>query len=380
MKGYVFSALERIWEFRIQDASRRLLTGPDALKGIQQWLGRGMGPRVALFILRAASVAVFLLLLQLLLRAVRRRRRLVASWKEFGQKLGDLGLEPRHRALVRKLASRECPNNPSHILERSEVFERAVDRYMRPFCSAGPGEGPRRASDTVGILRAKIGLGSHSGMVYYSSRELRRGQDVEVRGAEQGQGPICLGTVGEQRADFLHLAGLSAVPDDLAGTAVEVVFYDEGRAYGFATKVVGMGSSSCLLTHTLGVRRAEARQSHRVAVNKPVTFRAGWEAADIEREGTLRDLSLGGLALVCPCYYEEGEALVVRFRPSAYVSPERAAREDALEDREIRGTVVQMGTVEGGRCLYRIEFSDADAEERRYLFRLVHEVELAAQE
>ena len=72
MKGHVFSALERIWEFRVQDASGRLLTGPDALKGIQQWLGKGMPPRVALFVLRAASIAAFLLLLQLFVRALRR--------------------------------------------------------------------------------------------------------------------------------------------------------------------------------------------------------------------------------------------------------------------------------------------------------------------
>jgi c-di-GMP-binding flagellar brake protein YcgR len=99
----------------------------------------------------------------------------------------------------------------------------------------------------------------------------------------------------------------------------------------------------------------------------------------VERVGTLRDLSAGGLAVVSQCYYEEGEDVVVHFRPSDYL-PRRDQAGPELQERMMSGAIVETERLAGGRCLYHVNFPELDAEERRYLFRLVHRLELAARE
>ncbi len=333
----------------------------------------------------AAVVLLLLLLLLVLCRAivvaVRRRRRLVADWQEFARSLNDLELAPAHRKLLSQLVTRQCPDRPLDVMREIAVFERAAHAYLGPLCKGGPGEGARRAATAIHVLRSRMNFERPSGVTYYSTRELQAGQHVQITFGERPEPPACWAVVGEQREDFLPLRDIRPLPDEAGSRTVQVVFFNKGRAYGFDTRVVDRSreDSSFLLAHTLDVRTAGAREHHRVRVDGPVVFRAEWEAPEAWHKGTLRDLSLGGLALVCPCYYQAGEELVLDLRTSAYL-PDEPPGGELEEERRLEGTIVSMERIEGGRGLYRIQFRDMDAAEGRYLFRLVQKLELSTQE
>jgi len=346
-------------------------------RGLQDGLQSATGLGWALLIIGFAGLVIVALVIQMLMRGIRRRRRLVENWREFGARMDRWELDAPSRALLRELARRECPQTPVTLLEQIEVFERAVHRYLKPICAAG-GQRAEKAARAVAEARRKLGFVGTEGPVYYSTRELRQGQQLQL--APRG-GSEFWGTVAEQSEASLHVKPSAPLPADVAGQTVEVVFFEGNRAYSFEARVLRLDASAseCVLEHVLDVRSAGAREFHRVDVGKSIAFRAAWEDEDVERIGVLRDLSAGGLALVSQCYYEDGEDVVVSFRPADYLSHKDEAGPE-LEERRITGTIVETERVAGGRCLYHVNFPELDAEGRRYLFRLVHRLELAARE
>lgn len=347
------------------------------LRGLQDGLQSSTGPRWALLIIGFAGLAIVALVIHMLIRGIRRRRRLVENWQEFGARMDRWELDAPSRKLLRELAMRECPEAPVSLLEQMEVFERAVHRYLKPLCASG-GQQAEDAARSVAEIRRQLGFLETEGPVCYSTRELREGQQLQLACKD---GREFWGSVCERREDFLRVKLSETPPDDITGQAVEAVFFEGNRAYSFETEVVRVdgAGSICVLEHALDVRSAGAREFHRVGVGESITFRAAWEDDGVERVGTLRDLSAGGLAVVSQCYYEEGEDVVVLFRPSDYL-PRRDQTGEELGERRLGGTIVETERLAGRRCLYHVNFPELDAEERRYLFRLVHRLELAARE
>ncbi len=350
---------------------------PPALRAIRDGLTTDTGRGWALFIIAIATLAIVALLVHALVRGVRRRRRIVANWREFASRMERWELDAPARSLLKELARRDSAENPVRVLEELSAFERAVHRYLKPLCAAG---GPRaqQAARAVADLRAELGFAGSEGPAYYSTRELAEGQQLEF--APGGQGEFW-GRVAEQREDYLHVAQVEPFPGDIAGRKVAAVFFESNRAYSFDTVVVSADESSrtCVLEHTLDVRSAGARQFHRVRVDKPITFRAAWEEQGVQRTGTLKDLSAGGLALLSPCYYEEGEDVVFHFRPADYL-PAADHLGPSLPEQDLTGRIVQVERLAGGRCLQHVSFPELDTPGRGYLFRLVHRLELAARE
>ncbi|MFO8008930.1 MAG: PilZ domain-containing protein [Candidatus Brocadiia bacterium] len=338
-----------------------------------------VGTEVALVVIAVAALGMVALLLQMFLAALRRRRTLEQSWADLGRWLENSELSPEQRRLVRELATRYSPDNPMGVVEQIEVFERAVHRYLKPICADGPGADSQRAGQRLRQLRTKLHLETPSGVLYFSSRELEAGQEVELKPLGQNEHP-CWGVVAEQREDFLVLKGVRPAAGDLQGLEVRVVFFRAGRSYTFETTVVAADSSAsrCFLEHTLDVRTAGAREFHRVQVNAPAAVRAPWEDEQVQRQATLRDLSAGGAGLVSRCYFEDGEQVVVVLRPGDCL-PEGAATEDE-GPRDLPGTIVGLERTPGGRCRYHVEFGELDSSDRQFLFRLVNRLEVAGQE
>jgi hypothetical protein len=114
-----------------------------------------------------------------------------------------------------------------------------------------------------------------------------------------------------------------------------------------------------------------------VPLDKSVTFRAKWEGSAVRREGIVRDLSGGGLSLLCPCYYETGEQLLLNITPAQWFGGEEENDEKLPEDRQIVGSIVDTQQTGDGRCVHHVEFLDVTDDERQYLVGLVRRIELS---
>ncbi len=352
---------------------------PGPLRAIRDSVRHSVGRELALMLIALAALGMVALLLQVFLRALRRRRALEKSWADLARWLEASELSGEQRKLARELATRYSPGNPMGVVEQIEVFERAVHRYLKPVCADGPGPDAEQAARRLGQLRDKLNLRTPGGVLYFSSRELDAGQEVELKPLGQQQ-HLCWGMVAEQREDFLVIKGVRPGTEGLEGCEVRVVFFHAGRSYTFETRVVEAepSGSRCFLQHTLDVRTAGAREFHRVQVNGPASVRSPWEDGDVERQATLRDLSTGGAGLVSRRYFEDGEQVVVLLRPADYL-PE----DDSFETepaRALPGIIVGVERTPGGRCRYHVEFRELDGGDRQFLFRLVNRLELAGQE
>lgn len=353
--------------------------GPDAIEAIRGGLQGPSGMQWAWLIVCIASLLICVLVVHLLVLHVRRHHRLVQQQREFARKMSALGLSRAERTLLEAFAKRETPHRLLDVVDRIEVFERAVHRYLGLLRSSGRGSGAMQAAGSrIQALRQKLRFQEVPGVVYYSTRELQPRQSVRLTplGDDRRQGVWA--KVSATREDFLELVELEPVDEALRGRRVKAAFFSHGRAYSFDSSVVEMDAAGawCLLDHSTDVRTAGMREFHRVTVNSPIVIRGAEESADVRREGTLRDLSAGGLAVMAPCYYESGQDLILHISPSQYVG-EPGNGGPALEDRQLHGVVVSTHQVEQGRCLYHIEFRGVQADDGRYLFRLVNALELS---
>lgn len=349
-----------------------------ALDGIHDALQGPSGVRWACFIIGAALLVILLLLVHVLVVRTRRRRRLRASWQQFAARMVDRQLSRREGQLLRELAERETPWRPLDVAERIEVFERAVHRYLKAIESPGSGPEPTGAAAAqVRSLRGKLGFEAPAGAFYFSTRQLPAGLQVHLT-TSGADSPGTWAKVKGGREDFLELVELESPDARLKGRRVEVVFFQGTSAFSFEVDVVAVdtASASCLLTHSLDVRSAGMREFHRVAVGKPITFRAAWEEPRVRREGTLRDLSAGGLGLLCPCLYERGEELVINISPARCLGEGGAPGVRPIEDRQIGGRIVETRRTRDGRCVYHVEFSDISESDQQYVFGLVRRLEL----
>jgi len=348
------------------------------LEGIRSALGAPKGAGWAYVIVAIALLAICGALVHVLIVQVRRRNRLRAVWRELGRKMSDRKLSPAERQLVCALAARQALWSPADVIEKVEAFEEAVERHLSGLTVPASRSGPvPNAAQVISGLRAKLGFETLPGAIYYSTREIAAGQPVRLRAADGGAAAEIEATVRGGREDLLELVGAPPSVTQLKGRRVRAVFYRANGAYGFESSVVDVdpAQGSCLLAHSLDVVPAGLREQHRVTIGRPVAFRASWEKPEVRREGLLCDLSAGGLALRCPCYYETGEQLLIAIAPVQYLPPAGEHAEPPPEDRQIAGLILETRHTADGRCIYHVEFRDIGDEDRAYLVGLVRRIE-----
>ncbi len=356
--------------------------GEERLRGIQETTRRGAPPTAILVFLGLGLIVVISVLVHLIATALRRRREIRDGWSALSAKLRSLELGPADRRLLQALAARQCPERPLALLEEVEQFEAAVHAHFASLSKGEPGEASARASEQVRLLRQALGFDSPPDVVYHSSRQIAQGQEVRLfRG--QTEDAFARAFVAERREDFLPLRDVEPPQEGLAERAAKVKFFTGGRSYVFRTRVVRCGDlgRSCLLEHTLNVEMADRREYYRVRLeDASVSFRAAWEEPDVAREGRLRDLSAGGACIVAACFYEQGEQLVVHLRPDDYLPDAARTGEERLPEKTFSGLVVRAARIPGEQCRYHLQFSDVLEADRRYLLRLVRQVEMSGKE
>ena len=348
------------------------------LKGIQDALSHSNGAQVVYFLLALAVLAAVIGLFHLLLLHMRKRRRLRAAWGEFARRLPQWKLARPERDLLCALARDEVPWTPVEMLERIEVFERAVHRHLERTPTFRPGH-VGQAAEIVRALRAKLGFERPPGTFYYSTREIEPGLRLSIAVPDASATGSLQGRATGEREDYLAVAELHPADKGLTGRKVQVTFFRGMRAFAFSSQVVDVTpeNARCLLRHSLEVSSTGLREFHRVPVGKPVAIRASWEDDGVRREGLLQDLSAGGAALLCPCYYETGEEIVVHLAPGAWLGA-AAEGEGPLTDRTLSARILATRLTGDGRCVYHVEFHDTAEEDVQYLTALVRRIETGA--
>jgi len=325
---------------------------------------------MAVVLLAAAAVYTFVWF-------ARRRNRYGRNWRAFVDVVADGGFDQGQAEFLVRLARTERMFDPAQILRRLDVFEYAVDHHLRPLAGAGP-QSPGLAAECSMIrgLREKLGFWAPRGGTYASTRELEPGLALRFGLVGQQRDADTWAETAAPREDFLEIVRMTHVPAGLPGASVDAVVFSRNRAFRFRSTVVRADEreATCLLTHTVDMQLAGEREFRRVPVDKPVTFRAAWEEDNIRRDGVLIDLSAGGAALRCPCFYETGEQLVLRLAPQAYYR--QTSAEQPLPDRQVVGSVTRTRRTDDDECVYHIEFRDIDGRERQFLSQLVHRIDV----
>ncbi len=377
MKGLIFVAFRCPMNLLAQQSGS---AAPPQLRGIQEKLQTGAGLGWALFIIAAACLVILGLLIRAFVLALRRRRRLVEEWSDFRRRLDRWGMDGGSRRLLQNMATDHTPGAPLSLIQNEETFERAVHEHLKPVCANGPSEQARREAEAVAELRATLGFERTEEARIQSSRQIGRGREVQLTWGGEDDSETSRAVVGEPREDFLPLVELAATETDLEGEEVHLLLFIGERGYGFETTVgeFNPADATCLLHHSVELRAAGARELHRVPVEKPAFFRAVSETPEVEREGTLIDLSAGGLGLMCPCYFEQDEEVIIDLRPADLLGEETA--EEGMEKRSLTCSVVTAQRIEEERCRYHLEFLDLDGEARQFVRRLVRALEVRAEE
>jgi len=348
--------------------------GLEALKAIHNDMSRTASYRPVLILAAAASLVVLILLVHVFVSHYRRQRRVEGRWRELSEFMTGCRLSAAERELLVEMARREFPDDPLWVTRELPNFERAVQRHFKPLQSAEQQGRATREAAAARSLRGKLAFAERPGLALCSTRELAAGQEMSLsRSATAEAGSFCAGRLAEQREDVLLLTGLTA-PDALRGaTAAHVTFTTAGRLFKFQTDLIDVDpvAATCRLAHCLDVRLEDARRFLRVKVERQVTFRAVWEAEDVARQATLRDLSAGGAALVSRPFYEEGERLLLHLKPADYLDD----AEDGAEPRMIPGVAIKAERLPEGRCLYRVEFRDVAPADTRFLFQVVQKLD-----
>lgn len=349
-----------------------------ALEGIQRTLSKPSGALFACLIIALLALVMLVVLAQVLMARAKLVRKARQSWQAFAGRLARWGLSDEQAGLLGELARREAPGNPLDVAERAEVFEKAVHNYLKRVDADPASPAVQRAARLVGSLRTQLKLPMPAGAPAYSTRQLPRGQQLQLnlRGSD-GDVSVVRCRVAERRDDVLALAGLSPAEAAVGHRAAEAMLFAGKGAFGFETKILGVDvdAASCTATHSIDIRPAGKREYQRVDVNRPVVFRAAWEPPDVEREGIMLDLGAGGIGVMSPCFYETGEELLVYLQPSELAGGRPGPGEAGLADRTLKARIADSRRTPDGRCRYHVEFRDISQEDRQYLFRLVRRIE-----
>jgi hypothetical protein len=349
------------------------------IEGIQQALSASGNSKAVYVLFGIALLAVLAGLTYFLVVLVRRQNRLQGAWQDLGHRMTQWKLSREEQDLVLELATRVSPWSPVDVLDSAQTFERAVHEHLKEAAVRGQAA---RAAAAVRAVRTKLQLTHLRGTAYYSTRELPPGVELELTVRDSEGYPPLRAVVKGGREDLLELVRLEPADGGLKGRKVEVCIFERDCALRFEAQVVAVDApkATCLLTHSVNLSPAGLREFHRVSVGKPVTFRAAWETPEVSREGALEDMSGGGLAVRCPCYYETGEQLVFQIRPALWLPEDEERPQKPLEDREVMGTIVNTRMMDGGRCVHHVEFRDLPEADREYVLALVRRLEIATAE
>jgi hypothetical protein len=350
--------------------------GIEALHSIQRTLRTPNGQGLTLALFGVCSLLILLVLAQVYVSQARRRRRLQERWRSFTEGMMRHGLSAPQRALMGEMARRDSPEDPALLLQSLEAFERGVHHHLKPLLAQKSPAAGQEAAALVSGLRDVLGFARARGREYFSTRELQKGQTVELYAAGRADTPICSARVGPPREDYLELAELRYAQPIPNGPLL-AAFYGGGRRFEFETRplIVDMTAGACQLEHTLDVRAIDQREHFRVQRAAPLGVRAEWEPADAWRTAQLRNISAGGAALVAGFYYEDGEDLLLQLRPAQYLPPAALVEREDFDERVLGATVLEARRLQDERCLYRVEFRDVSPDDRSYLYRVVQKLQ-----
>jgi len=354
--------------------------GPEALRSMKRSLGQPPSGIWIYVALGLAALAIVLLVAHIVNRRLQRSRQGRRLWREFVSRLESHGITPAESELLRTLVERQAPSEPLDLITKAEVFEAAVDAYLRSLSSGGGKGQLRNAAGTIRSARTKLGLEEIGPGGYHSTRQLPKGQEITLTIRDDEQTVTASAKVGQEREDLLELAELEPAKAAFKGKTAQLAFFHGDGAFRFRTTLVDVDEArkSCLATHTLALHKAKGTRVRRVRVERPISFRAATEAAGIHHEGTLQDVSTGGACLAADPGFRKGDKLVLEVRPSQYHVGKRAAAQENLEERTLTATIVEKREAPDGRSTYHLEFLHQKADEEQYLGRLISLLEVAA--
>ena len=354
--------------------------GEERLKGILEATRRTVPPGALLALLALALAVLMVLLVRRVILVLKERREIREKWSAFTGGLKSLSLVSAERRLAQTMAARQCPKEPGRLLKEDSCFEAAVQAHMDPHRAPEDGEDLTKTHGCVQALRKAFGFDSPSGVIYRSSRQIGLGQELYLdKSGEGGERPH--GFVTDRREDYLVIGDVQPPQPNLAGSRIHTVFFVSGRSYAFETRVERCEEDGrrLFLEHVTEVKMGDRREYYRVRAPGPISIRADWEGADVRREGFLLNLGAGGACVVAPCFYEEGEVLVLELIPDRYLG-QGDDEEDILPGKSITGRVIEAVRTPRERCRYHIQFHEAAVEDRRYLLKLVRRIEVARRE
>jgi c-di-GMP-binding flagellar brake protein YcgR len=168
------------------------------------------------------------------------------------------------------------------------------------------------------------------------------------------------------------------VRESFVGRPAEGFVLVNQRRYRFPMDVLKVNTEgrSCLVTHSLEVRRADRRAFGRVEINVPLEYRAEADSTAKHREGALCNLSARGAGITCADRFKKGDKLVLYLKPGDCVKDTTGLDEEVLEERTVTGTVV--AGVSARAPVYHVEFQDISQAEQNNLSQLVRAVEREA--
>lgn len=179
--------------------------------------------------------------------------------------------------------------------------------------------------------------------------------------------------------------------DKLAAELIEV---QRRKAYRSADKTTKAPAPRPGADESVGGR--SKRQAYRVPVQFPVTVRASKEGKVTQFKADAADLSVGGLMLLSPADFEEGEEITIRFTlPLGAVDTGGEEREETeitpfgprkvkkrvpvrpFEPVETPAKIAKKLGVSAGKYSFGVSFNDLEAFVREEIARFIHAYQLS---
>jgi len=235
-------------------------SGVQTLVGLAESLPHGRGPSAVITIIGTALFFTLVILVHVLMVKIGRRRQMLAGWQEFARRLAEGDFSRAEKKMLGVLARREVPLEPQSITERAGLFERAVHRYLRPRVrTPAQRRHPSDAAKLIHALRRKLDFGQTGGAVFFSTRTLAEGLHLDLSFGDGPTAATASAQLGRHREDLLELSDLHPGPGPVEGQRIEVSFSRDGDTFGFTSAVMEVDAEarSCMLAHSLNVRRAD---------------------------------------------------------------------------------------------------------------------------
>lgn len=221
----------------------------------------------------------------------------------------------------------------------------------------------------LGAARARRLLARHA----VETSALAAGQECRIAmpGLDERTGRGVIEAIGRRLVTIrVHCQGVSP----RAGSPIEVTVIGRSAAYRFLSIVRGFregpGASAIVLARPPWVEKIQRREYFRVPIEAPtsVTARGPGQAQPITMACTIKDLSAGGVRLVCPAPLPTDTFLAIRVPTSA----ESVTRFEA----RVRSCGAECGSTD--RFVIGCEFDRMDEDTRNRLVNYCFDLERSA--